>query len=66
MVRDFVKTQIETEYSEEKELIKLHFDGYFGGHSGMEIDKNRRNMIKTITEFIRESRLSLASFNSGK
>lgn len=59
------KTQIETEYSEEKELIKLHFDGYFGGHSGMEIDKNRRNMIKTITEFIRESGLSLASFNSG-
>lgn len=60
------KTNLKIKFEDkEKELVKLHFDGYFGGHSGMEIGKNRRNMIKTITEFIKESGLSVASVNSG-
>ena len=60
------KTNLELKFeNREVELVKLHFDGYFGGHSGMEIGKNRRNMIKTITEFIKESGLSIASVNCG-
>ena len=51
--------------NKEVELVKLHFDGYLGGHSGMEIGKNRRNMIKTIAEFVRESGLSISSVNCG-
>lgn len=56
---------LDAKYGVEKEVIKLHFDGYFGGHSGMEIDKNRRNMIKTMAEFIKESGLSLSEINCG-
>ena len=60
------KTNLELKFeNKEVELVKLHFDGYFGGHSGMEIGKNRRNMIKTIAEFIKESGLSIASLNCG-
>lgn len=60
------KTNLELKFeNKEVELVKLHFDGYFGGHSGMEIGKNRRNMIKTIAEFIKESGLSIASVNCG-
>lgn len=60
------KTNLELKFeNREVELVKLHFDGYFGGHSGMEIGKNRRNMIKTIAEFIKESELSIASVNCG-
>lgn len=60
------KTNLELKFeNKEVELIKLHFDGYFGGHSGMEIGKNRRNMIKTIAEFIKESGLSIASVDCG-
>ena len=60
------KTNLELKFeNREVELVKLHFDGYFGGHSGMEIGKNRRNMIKTIAEFIKESGLSIASVNCG-
>lgn len=60
------KTNLELKFeSKEVELVKLHFDGYFGGHSGMEIGKNRRNMIKTIAEFIKESGLSIASVDCG-
>lgn len=60
------KTNLELKFeNREIELIKLHFDGYFGGHSGMEIGKNRRNMIKTITEFIKESGLFVSSINCG-
>ena len=60
------KTNLELKFeNREVELVKLHFDGYFGGHSGMEIRKNRRNMIKTIAEFIKESGLSIASVDCG-
>ena len=60
------KTNLELKFeNREVELVKLHFDGYFGGHSGMEIGKNRRNMIKTIAEFIKESGLSIASIDFG-
>lgn len=60
------KTNLELKFeNKEVELVKLHFDGYLGGHSGMEIGKNRRNMIKTIAEFIKESGLSIASVNCG-
>lgn len=60
------KTNLELKFeNKEVELVKLHFDGYFGGHSGMEIGKNRRNMIKTIAEFIKESGLSIASVDCG-
>lgn len=60
------KTNLELKFeNREVELVKLHFDGYFGGHSGMEIGKNRRNMIKTIAEFIKESGLSIASVDCG-
>ena len=60
------KTNLELKFeNREVELVKLHFDGYFGGHSGMEIGKNRRNMIKTIAEFIKESGLSIASIDCG-
>lgn len=60
------KTNLELKFeNKEVELVKLHFDGYFGGHSGMEIEKNRRNMIKTIAEFIKESGLSIASIDCG-
>jgi len=60
------KTNLELKFeNKEVELVKLHFDGYFGGHSGMEIGKNRRNMIKTIAEFIKESGLSIASIDCG-
>ena len=60
------KTNLELKFeNREVELVKLHLDGYFGGHSGMEIGKNRRNMIKTIAEFIKESGLSIASVNCG-
>lgn len=60
------KTNLELKFeNREVELIKLHFDGYFGGHSGMEIGKNRRNMIKTIAEFIKESGLLIASVDCG-
>lgn len=60
------KTNIELKFeNKEVELVKLHFDGYFGGHSGMEIGKNRRNMIKTIAEFIKESGLLIASVDCG-
>ena len=60
------KTNLELKFeNREVELVKLHFDGYLGGHSGMEIGKNRRNMIKTIAEFIKESGLSIASVNCG-
>mgnify|MGYP003091992571 FL=1 len=60
------KTNLELKFeNKEVELVKLHFDGYFGGHSGMEIGKNRRNMIKTIAEFIKESGLLIASVDCG-
>ena len=60
------KTNLELKFeNKEVELVKLNFDGYFGGHSGMEIGKNRRNMIKTIAEFIKESGLSIASVDCG-
>ena len=60
------KTNLNLKFEDrETELVKLHFDGYFGGHSGMEIGKDRRNMIKTITEFIKESGLSISSINCG-
>lgn len=60
------KTNLELKFeNREVELVKLHFDGYFGGHSGMEIGKNRRNMIKTIAEFIKESGLLIASVDCG-
>lgn len=60
------KTNLELKFeNREVELVRLHFDGYFGGHSGMEIGKNRRNMIKTIAEFIKESGLSIASVDCG-
>ena len=60
------KTNLELKFeNKEVELVKLHFDGYFGGHSGMEIGKNRRNMIKTIAEFIKESGLSIVSVDCG-
>lgn len=60
------KTNLELKFeNKEVELVKLHFDGYLGGHSGMEIGKNRRNMIKTIAEFIKESGLSISSVNCG-
>ena len=60
------KTNLELKFeNKEVELVKRHFDGYFGGHSGMEIGKNRRNMIKTIAEFIKESGLSIASVDCG-
>lgn len=60
------KTNLELKFeNREVELVKLHFDGYLGGHSGMEIGKNRRNMIKTIAEFIKESGLSIASVDCG-
>jgi len=60
------KTNLELKFeNREVELVKLHFDGYFGGHSGVEIGKNRRNMIKTIAEFIKESGLLIASVDCG-
>lgn len=60
------KTNLELKFeNKDVELVKLHFDGYLGGHSGMEIGKNRRNMIKTIAEFIKESGLSISSVNCG-
>ena len=60
------RTKLELKFeNKEVELVKLHFDGYLGGHSGMEIGKNRRNMIKTIAEFIKESGLSISSVNCG-
>ena len=60
------KTNLELKFeNKEVELVKLHFDGFLGGHSGMEIGKNRRNMIKTIAEFVRESGLSISSVNCG-
>jgi len=60
------KTNLELKFeNKEVELVKLHFDGFLGGHSGMEIGKNRRNMIKTIAEFIKESGLSISSVNCG-
>lgn len=60
------KTNLELKFeNREVELVKLHFDGYFGGHSGMEIGKNRRNMIKTIAEFIKETGLSVLSIDCG-
>lgn len=60
------RTKLELKFeNKEVELFKLHFDGYLGGHSGMEIGKNRRNMIKTIAEFIKESGLSISSVNCG-
>lgn len=60
------KTNLELKFeNKEVELVKLPFDGYLGGHSGMEIGKNRRNMIKTIAEFIKESGLSISSVNCG-
>lgn len=60
------KTNLELKFeNKEVELVKLHFDGYFGGHSGMEIGKNRRNMIKTIAEFIKETGLSISSVDCG-
>ena len=60
------KTNLELKFeNKEVELVKLHFDGFLGGHSGMEIGKNRRNMIKTIAEFIKESNLSISSVNCG-
>lgn len=60
------KTNLELKFeNKEVELVKLHLDGYLGGHSGMEIGKNRRNMIKTIAEFIKESGLSISSVNCG-
>ena len=60
------KTNLELKFeNKEVELVKLYFDGYLGGHSGMEIGKNRRNMIKTIAEFIKESGLSISSVNCG-
>ena len=60
------RTKLELKFeNKEVELVKLHFDGYLGGHSGMEIGKNRRNMIKTIAEFIKESGLSISSVSCG-
>lgn len=60
------KTNLELKFeNREVELVKLHFDGFLGGHSGMEIGKNRRNMIKTITEFIKETGLSVLSIDCG-
>lgn len=60
------KTNLELKFeNKEVELVKLHFDGFLGGHSGMEIGKNGRNMIKTIAEFIKESNLSISSVNCG-
>ena len=60
------RTKLELKFeNKEVELVKLYFDGYLGGHSGMEIGKNRRNMIKTIAEFIKESGLSISSVNCG-
>lgn len=60
------KTNLELKFeNREVELVKLHFDGFLGGHSGMEIGKNRRNMIKTIAEFIKETGLSVLSIDCG-
>lgn len=60
------KTNLELKFeNKEVELVKLHFDGFLGGHSGMEIGKNRRNMIKTIAEFIKETGLSVLSIDCG-
>ncbi|BFT66468.1 beta-Ala-His dipeptidase [uncultured Parvimonas sp.] len=60
------KTNLELKFeNREVELVKLHFDGFLGGHSGMEIGKNRRNMIKTIAEFIKETGLSVSSVDCG-
>ena len=60
------KTEINIEYdNRDVELIQLDFDGYLGGHSGIEIGNNRRNMIKTISEFIKESNLSISSIDCG-
>ena len=46
-------------------LVKLNFDGFFGGHSGTDIDKNRRNMVKVIAEFLEEYEGSVADINCG-
>ncbi|MDO5718962.1 MAG: aminoacyl-histidine dipeptidase [Tissierellia bacterium] len=48
----------------------LEFKGLLGGHSGMEINKKRGNMLKIIAYFLREARsefkFKLSSFISGK
>ncbi|NLW42674.1 MAG: aminoacyl-histidine dipeptidase [Tissierellia bacterium] len=47
----------------------VKFDGLKGGHSGMEIDKNRGNMIKVMNEFLsilsNKTKIKVGKFTSG-
>lgn len=49
--------------------VKLSFDGLKGGHSGMEIDKNRGNILKIMAYFLKElaakTEFNIASFTAG-
>lgn len=47
------------------EVLSIEFSGLEGGHSGVEIDKNRGNMIKIIAEFIDKVDGRIAEINSG-
>ena len=49
----------------DKDVLSLEFAGLEGGHSGVEIDKNRGNMIKIIAEFIDKVNGKIAEIDCG-
>lgn len=46
-------------------ILKIDFGGFEGGHSGVEIAKNRGNMIKVMAGFVKLSKSRLVDFNCG-
>lgn len=58
--------KLSPEYDEkEANMVKLKFDGFFGGHSGMDIDKDRRNMIKVLVDFAKSYNCGIGDILSG-
>lgn len=53
----------------DKKGIKLLFEGFKGGHSGMEINKNRGNILKVMAYFLKElstkTDFRISSFTAG-
>ncbi|MDO5689788.1 MAG: beta-Ala-His dipeptidase [Tissierellia bacterium] len=64
----YVTHRIQRQRTEDK-CIEFLFDGLKGGHSGMEINSNRGNMLKVMAAFVRrlskDKTVSIISFVSG-
>ncbi len=50
---------------EDLSVYTVNFSGLLGGHSGMEIDSNRGNIIKIMADFMEKSEGCLIDFDSG-